>query len=474
MSAIVNYEPGSYRDRDGRVFYDQLGGVFRALSARALTEWELLRQADFFSRAVESGDVVRSEKLSASEAARLDCLDDWAGALRHDVIPFVSYPFEWSFGMLQDAALLHLDLLAAALEEDFTLKDGTAYNIQWRGARPVFVDVVSFERHLAGQPWAGYRQFCQTFLFPLMLQAYKNVPFQPWLRGRLDGISPEECWSVMSFRDFFRRGVPSHVFLHAWLQSHQTVRKTDNSTALAAAGFSKDLIRANVRNLKRLVGGLRWTSAPSTWSNYANANSYSATENQQKVKFVCDAVQSKRWGLVWDLGCNTGTYSRLAAKNAEQVVAIDADPLTIERLYQSLKSESDRLGAPILPLVSNLADQTGGLGWRALERKSLTDRGRPELTLCLALIHHLVIGAGIPMSELLAWLAELGTSLIIEFITKDDPMVQQLLQNRKDVDADYEPEVFERLLSSMFEIVRTETLDTGTRTLYFAKSRASR
>ena len=296
MSAIVNYEPGSYRDRDGRVFYDQLGGVFRALSARALTEWELLRQADFFSRAVESGDVVRSEKLSASEAARLDCLDDWAGALRHDVIPFVSYPFEWSFGMLQDAALLHLDLLAAALEEDFTLKDGTAYNIQWRGARPVFVDVVSFERHLAGQPWAGYRQFCQTFLFPLMLQAYKNVPFQPWLRGRLDGISPEECWSVMSFRDFFRRGVPSHVFLHAWLQSHQTVRKTDNSTALAAAGFSKDLIRANVRNLKRLVGGLRWTSAPSTWSNYANANSYSATENQQKVKFVCDAVQSKRWG----------------------------------------------------------------------------------------------------------------------------------------------------------------------------------
>ncbi len=474
MSVVVNYEPGSYRDRDGRVFYDQTGGVFRALSACALTAWNDLQQTRFFPRSVESGAVVRSQTLASSEATALGCLDNWAGALRHDVIPFVSYPFEWSFGMLQDAALLQLDLLDAALAEDFTLKDGTAYNVQWRGTRPVFVDVVSFERLIAGQPWAGYRQFCQTFLFPLMLQAYKHIPFQPWLRGRLDGITPEECWRVMSLRDFFRRGVPSHVCFHAWLQSRRETHETNASSALAAAGFRKDLIRANVQGLKRLVSGLRWKSAPSVWSNYAVTNGYAASDQQIKEKFVRDVVQSKRWGLVWDVGCNTGAYSRIAAENAEQVVAIDSDPLTVERLYQSLKLEPGRRGAAILPLVSNLADQTGGLGWRGLERKPLANRGRPELTLCLALIHHLVIGAGIPMSELLDWFAELGTSLIIEFVAKDDPMVQKLLQNRRDRDNDYERDVFERLLSAKFEVVRKEPLGSGTRTLYFAQTRVPR
>ena len=474
MSAFVNYEPGSYRDRDGRVFYDQDGGVFRALSSRALTAWNDLQTTRFFPRSVESGAVVRSQALSPAEAQQVVGFENWAGALRHDVIPFVSYPFEWSFGMLQDAALLQLDLLDTALTEDFTLKDGTAYNVQWTGVRPVFVDVVSFERLLAGQTWAGYRQFCQTFLFPLMLQAYKQTPFQPWLRGRLDGITPDECWSLMSWRDFFRRGVPSHVCLHAWLQSRRATPETSTTSALAAAGFRKDLIRANAQGLKRIVSSLRWKPAPSAWSNYAEANGYAIADQRLKENFVRQAVHSKSWGLVWDVGCNTGTYSRIAAENAEQVVAIDADPLTVEQLYQSLKLEPDRRGAPILPLVSNLADQTGGLGWRGLERKSLPARGRPELTLCLALIHHLVIGAGVPMLELLDWFAELGTSLIIEFVAKGDPMVQSLLKNRRDRDKDYEQDVFERLLSAKFDVVRKEPLGSGTRTLYFAHSRGPR
>jgi SAM-dependent methyltransferase len=387
------------------------------------------------------------------------------------VIPFVSYPFEWSFGMLRDAALLSLDLLDAALAEDFTLKDGTAYNVQWRGTQPVLIDVISLERHVAGQPWAGYRQFCQTFLYPLLLQAYKHVPFQPWLRGRLEGISPQECWNLMSLRDLFRRGVFSHVFLHAWLQSRRTLDDVDSTKALVAAGFHKDQIRANVRGLKRLIRGLRWSPPASAWSEYADDNTYSSRDGQRKEHFVRSAVHSRRWGLVWDVGCNTGNYSRIAAENSDQVVAFDADPLAIERLYQSLKSAPDGNAAPILPLVNNLVDLSGGLGWRGTERKSLVERGRPELTLCLALVHHLVIGHGVPLPELLTWFAELGTSLVIEFVTKEDPMVQRLLRGRRDNYADYEPAVFERLMSELFDVVRTEPLESGTRTLYFAKSR---
>ncbi len=466
-------ESSSYRDREARVFYDAAGGVCRALSARAWSEWDAMRQTRFFQQAIESGDLVRTEQRLDSEIAPESNTEQWAGMLQHEVIPFVSYPFEWSFGMLRDAGLLHLDLLDAALAEDFTLKDGTAYNVQWRGIRPVFIDVVSVERHTAGQPWAGYRQFCQTFLYPLLLQAYKNVPFQPWLRGRLEGISPQECWSLMSFRDFFRRGVPAHVFLHAWLQSRRALDDVDSTKALVDAGFRKDQIRANAQGLKRLLSGLLWSPPASVWSEYADANSYSAADRQQKETFVRSAVHSRRWGLVWDVGCNTGNYSRIAAENSEQIVAFDADPLAIERLYQSLKSNHDARSAPILPLVNNLVDLSGGLGWRGAERKALVERGRPELTLCLALVHHLVIGHGVPLRELLTWFAELGTSLVIEFVSKDDPMVQQLLRGRRDNYADYEPAVFDQLLSQMFDVVRTETLASGTRKLYFAKSRSA-
>ncbi len=474
MPASLNYESGSYRDRDGRVFVDHEGGICRALSPRALMEWNVVRQTRFFREAVTSRRVVPTESAADSSAVADQGLEKvWAGVLRHETVPFISYPFEWSFGMLQDAAQLHLELLEQALAEDVSLKDGTAYNVQWFGTRPVFIDVASFERHIPGQAWAGYRQFCQTFLYPLMLQAYKNIPFQPWLRGCLDGITPQQCWSLMSLRDVFRRGVPSHVWLHAKLQSSRTVEDVDSSRALTASGFSKDLILANVAGLKRLISGLRWKAAPSVWSEYTTANGYSSADREAKDAFVRRVVHSRRWGRVWDIGCNTGAYSRIAAENADLVVAMDADYLAVERLYQSLKASPPANRTPILPLVNNLVDPSVGLGWRGVERKALTDRGRPELTLCLALVHHLVIGHGVPLQEFLEWLSSLRTSLVIEFVSKTDPMVQRLLRGRRDNYADYEPEVFERLLSELFDVEASERLASGSRTLYFAKARCA-
>lgn len=476
VAVTLNYDSGSYRDRDGRVFVDRGGGICRALSSRAWTEWEAVRQTEFFRQAVIDQRIVPTESLADVESLGelqgfASGTGPWAGGLRHAVVPFISYPFEWSFGMLQDAAVLHLELLEQALDEDVTLKDGTAYNVQWVGVRPQFIDVASFERLQAGQAWSGYRQFCQTFLYPLMLQAYKNIPFQPWLRGCLEGITPRDCWNLMSFRDFFRRGVPTHVWLHATLQSSRAVEDTDTPRALMASGFRKDLIRANISGLQRLIRGLRWKSSHSTWSDYASGNQYSPADQIAKENFVRYAVQTQRWGLVWDIGCNTGSYSRIAAENCDYVVALDADSLTVERLYQSLKTEQRPNRAPILPLYNNLVDPSAGLGWRGRERKSLADRGQPELTLCLALIHHLVISHGVPLRELLEWLAELRTSLVIEFVSKADPMVQKLLRGRRDIYTDYEPDIFLKHLSELFEVVRSQPLAAGTRTLYFARAR---
>lgn len=471
-STIRTFETGSYRDRDARIFYGDSGEVFRALSVHALEEWQAASAARFFQQGMAEGKIVATELVDAARCPAPPDNASWAGVLKHESIPFVSYPYEWTFGMLKDAALLHLDLLQTALKEGFTIKDGTAYNVQWVGQRPVFIDVASFERLTPGQVWAGYRQFCQTFLFPLFLQAYKNVAFQPALRGCLDGLKPEEFGNLMSFRDLFRRGVLAHAYLHGKLEANRTVRKTNPQQSLHRAGFATALIQRNVTQLIRIVSRLNWSPRESTWSAYAGANSYSPDDKEHKARFVREAARARRSALVWDLGCNTGEYSRIAAESARYVIAMDADHLAVDRLYQSLKGRGvEDVSVPILPLVSNVADPSANLGWRGRERKSLAERGRPDLILCLALVHHLVIGCGIPMRELLQWLAELGASLVIEFVDKTDPMVVQLLGSRRDIYADYDAHMFDVWMNEFFNVVRCERLGSGTRALYYATSR---
>lgn len=472
---MVRFEPGSYRDRDGRVFYGGEGEVFRALSPRAFAEWRFVRDSRFFQQGMSQGRIALTSEVDSCPGGALD-LDrsTWSGVLRHETIPFVSYPYEWTFGMLRDAALLHLELLEQALAEDFWLKDGTAYNVQWVGPRPVFIDIGSFERLAAGQPWAGYRQFCQTFLYPLFLQAYKAVDFHPLLRGCLDGITPRQCANLMSLRDWFRRGVLSHVVLHARLEGDRRACESDLKRELPRAGFSKAMIQTNVAGLVRTLRKLEWAPAASTWSDYRQSHSYSPADKTRKAAFVHDAVHERPLNLVWDLGCNTGEYSRIAAENARYVVAVDADHLAVERLYRSLKNDRDRGTDRVLPLVGSLADPSPDLGWRGRERRSLAERGSPDLTLCLALIHHLVLGAGIPMRELLEWLAGLGSRLVIEFVDRHDPMVQLLMRNRRDECSDYHAAVFDRWLHEYFDVLRSEPLESGTRTLYYAVSRRGR
>jgi SAM-dependent methyltransferase len=463
----ITVESASFRDRNARVFY---GGasVYRGLSIQALKEWDALAATSFSRSFSEQGKLVLTERIDpVSEHLDPALTEEWAAVLRHEAILFISYPYEWTFGMLKDAALLQLDLLSAALDEDMILKDSSAFNVQWRGADPVFIDIASFEKLRQGEPWIGYRQFCQMFLFPLMLQAYKDVPFQPWLRGGIDGIEPEVFSNVASGRDLFRPGVFLHGFLQAKIQANYAETKKNIKKDLRAAGFNKELIKANVKNLRKLVDGLSWQRSKSQWSHYANEHSYTDADYERKKTFVRDVVKAEYRDLVWDLGCNTGTFSRIAAENSRYVVAMDADQLAVEYFYQALKQEGSKT---ILPLVGNIADPSPSLGWRGLERKSLPERGKPDLTLCLALIHHIVISANIPMKEFMDWLSTITKSLVIEFVTKDDPMVKKLLRNKIDNYTDYEIEYFEKCLSYYFKVERREPMQSGTRVLYFARA----
>ena len=447
------------------MFYNS-GAVFRGLSKEALRDWEALSSSSFFQRLMAERKIVKTELMDEEDSLTSAFTGEWAAVLKQETIPFISYPYEWCFGMLKDAALLQLELLLAAIDEGMIVKDSSAFNFQWIGSNPVFIDIPSFERLSTGETWVGYRQFCQMFLYPLFLQAYKDIPFQPWLRGSIDGIPPEYCNNLMSSYDLLRPGVLTHVYLHSKMQAKHAQTQKDVKGDLRVAGFNKDLIKANVNHLRKVIRGLRWKRTRSEWADYVDNTSYTDIDREAKMAFVRDVVISRPWNLVWDLGCNTGTFSRIAAENARYVVAMDADPFAIERLYQALKSEGN---ATILPLVNNIADSSPNLGWRGQERKALPERGRPDLILCLALIHHLVININIPVRDLVGWLASLGPSVVIEFVTKEDPMVMTLLRNKEDHYADYERNHFESCLSETFSITRRETLKSGSRILYFVQ-----
>ncbi len=458
-------EPGSFRDPDSRVYRDG-DEILRALSATGLEDWERLAATRFFAEMQEAGKIVRTERLEDSAVTEPGGFEADA-VLRHEPVPFVSYPYEWSFSMLREAALLQLELLEAALAEDMILKDASPYNVQWHGSRPVFIDVGSFERLRDGEPWAGYRQFCSLFLYPLMLEAYAGLEFQPWLRGSLEGIEPSEARAVLRGRNAFRRGVFTNVSLHARLERREGDR--DTRTELKRAGFRKELIEANVARLAKLVKRLDRGSGETAWSDYGERTHYAAEELDRKDRFVTETCATQNASLTWDLGCNDGRYSRIAAEQGSRVVAVDGDHETVDALFRSLREAGDER---ILPLVMDLADPSPARGWRGLERTRLEDRGAPDLVLCLALIHHLSIAANVPLLEVVEWLAGLGAVVVVEFAHREDPMVERLLaRKRDDAHPDYGAEQFERELGQRFEITRREKLASGNRTLFEAHPR---
>ena len=460
------FEPGSFRDPDTRVFRHE-GSVYRCLSARALADWMRLADTRFFAESTTQGRLIPTRQVA--DRGELPHLDPaWAAVLRHDRLPAVSYPHEWSFGMLKDAALLQLDLTLAALDERMTLKDATPFNVQWIGARPTFIDIGSFTAYEAGAPWAGYRQFCETFLYPLFLQAYRNIPFHPWLRGRLDGMTAAECRSCLSARDYLRPGVLAHVALQARAQARYEDADADVGAQLRAAGFGAALIRNNVARLRRTVARLLWRPSRSTWSDYQRVLTYDDADLERKGAFVRRVLGTRCWPLVWDIGCNTGIYSRMAAEHADYVLALDADHLVIDRLYEALKAE----GTPaILPLVADVADPSPGLGWRGRERGPLADRAAPDLILCLALAHHIVIGRNVPLADFVDWLGEFEAEVVVEIVDRGDPMVERLLRNRRGQAIEYSGAAARAVLERHFDIVTHETMESGTRTLYHCRPR---
>jgi hypothetical protein len=460
---VSTYEPGSFRDPDSAVFTAD-GKVLRGLSGRAADDYERLSGTSFFPRLVGSGQIVRTA-AHEGDAPASPRGAPWTRVLEHERVPVVSYPYEWPFAMLREAASLQLDVLVAALGDGISLKDGTAYNVQFFGSRPTFIDIGSFEP--ASGPWPGYRQFCQTMLFPLMVQAHLGVPFQPLLRGSIDGLTPSQVAGMFSGLRRFRKGVVRNVTLHSVLERRVTTASEQVKSELKDSGFSADLAKSTAKNLAKLVSGLEVARRGSTWSDYRDTCSYSDADAEAKQAFVRSAIAGGDAGLVLDLGANDGVYSLLAAEQADYVVAADGDEMVIDRLYRRLRAERNE---NVLPLVMNLVDPSGGVGWRNRERAAFADRVRPDVTLALALVHHLAIAASVPLPEVVSWLRSFGGRLVVEFVHVDDVQVQRLLANKPaGLFDDYRREAFEALLAEQFLVHEQQSLPGGSRTLYLAE-----
>jgi len=344
----VRYAPASFRDPDARVFVGSDDRLLRALSATAAEVDQQVRARGLMDTLIRDGIIVENARCTDVAVP-----EGWAAVVESRRLPFVNYPYEWSFNMLRDAALLTLDLTERVLEGGAALKDASAYNVIFHGARPVFIDVTSLGRYEEGMPWVAYGQFCDHFLAPLMLEAYKGVAFQPLLRSDLCGFSVgAQLAPLLGAHELFRPGVLVHVKLRALLDRRSRTLETGTRREVRRLSVPRDAILRNVRGLRRIVLKLQ-SRLPSVWADYERANSYDAGMRERKEAFVSAACERLGGGaLAWDWGANTGRFSRILARRFAYVVALDADAGAVDRLYLDLRGTTQERA--ILPAVADL------------------------------------------------------------------------------------------------------------------------
>lgn len=466
--------PGSFRDPINQVYEFGLGKgkstnirILRGLTSDAFAVYQQLAVEPFFQRLVDSGSIIKTTIVDVDDAeAKTVFADGWAGVLEHDVVPFITYPYEWTFSMLKDAALLQLGLLENSIENGWILKDASPYNIQWMGSRPLFIDVPSFEPLVEGEPWVGYRQFCALFLIPLMLRAHLGIDQQPLLRSCIDGISPVEARKFFTGLKRLKKGVLSHIIFPAMVESSIAKRERDNTPARKreSAKQTKAMLLGLVQSLTRLVIKLSNKNDHTDWSRYDKTHTYEDVDFKAKQAFVDRHLTGKNYGHAWDVGCNTGTFSLISSKHCDYTIAFDGDHNAVEQLYLSQKAIN---GSGILSLVLNVANLSPGQGWSGVERQAFDQRRKPDVIICLALIHHIRISANIPNILFLKWLRSHDADVVLEFVNREDEMVVKLLTNKKEQYVDYNLEQFVHQVEKMFVIEDREFLKSGKRILFF-------
>lgn len=454
--------PASFRDPAGFVFTRE-PVLYRQINEAGRADYERLTGSGLYDSLVKSGDLVAHEEVDAALSP-----DGRAyRVIRPERVDFISYPYEWSFSQLKDAALLILRLQKAAMAHGMGLKDATPYNVVFSNGRPVWIDTLSFETQRAGQPWVAYRQFCQMALAPLALMSYVDIRLQHLLRTNIDGVPLDLASTLLPAGTRLRPGLLMHVHMHATAQ--RRVKDAASSHGRAKT-FSATALSGIVDSLAGTVTRLEWRQAETEWGNYYEATNYTDAAFAHKREIVQAAIERLAPARVWDLGANDGTFSRLASERGIPTIAFDVDPLAVEKNYRRVKQASER---HILPLLLDLTNPSAGYGWANEERDALADRGPADLALVLALVHHLAISHNVPLERIADYLARLARAIVIEFVPKSDSQVQRLLASRVDIFDAYTQEGFEQAFSTRFMIDQTIPVRDAARTIYVMRRRSN-
>jgi len=458
--------PGSFRDPSGYLFWHE-SKLLRTVHTSYQKHFEWLTSSGLYKKLTEQKLLIPHKgtalRPDVSQNLPNHTMEGRTFAIiQPELIPFISYPYEWSFSQLKDAALTTLAIQKTALEYGMQLKDASAYNIQFKDGKPIFIDTLSFELYDEGKPWIAYKQFCQHFLAPLALMAHTDIDLNKLFRIYIDGVPLHLASKLLPFKTHFKPSLKLHIHLHAKAQ-----KKYEDTTDHKKTNrkVSKTAIKGLIDNLENTVKALSWKPEGTEWAEYYTDDSYNKVAFANKKEIIKSFLQEVQPETVWDLGGNDGTFSRLATVNAS-VVSFDIDPASIEKNYLHAKKHNE---TNILPLLLDLTNPSPGIGWHHQERSSLAERGPVDLVMGLALIHHLAISNNVPLSKIAHFFSKLGNNLIIEFVPKSDKKVKKLLATRADIFPEYTEKSFEEIFSDYFEIVRKEAITDSDRTLYLMK-----
>ncbi len=451
MSNIVHH-PASFKDPSGFVF--QKNNVFyRQVNQTYKNDYDLLMSSGLYKELINKKYMLPHQEVDENFTAS----DEFYKTILPEQLSFISYPYEWCFAQLKDAALLTLSIQKMALRYGMILKDATHFNVQFHKGKPVFIDTLSFEKYDPSQPWVAYRQFCECFLFPLFLQKYLRIDVQKLMLTYPEGIPASITRELLPPKSSFNLGVGLHVSLQSRIKAGNKAAeykgKFDQKKMLQLLSNLEENVKKSVLNKKNKT----------TWSNYYDETILSQAYLSEKEIVFQDIIGKIDFSTVLDVGANDGFFSKIISGRAASVVSIDFDSNCINSLYAYNK---EKKVSNILPLCIDFSNPSPAIGFNNTERKSFLDRSQFDLLLALALVHHLAISKNIPFENIAESFQMITKTVIIEFVSKEDEKVQQLLQNRKDIFSNYTEAEFTKAFGKYFDVTREIKIPGTHRTMY--------
>jgi 2-polyprenyl-3-methyl-5-hydroxy-6-metoxy-1,4-benzoquinol methylase len=450
----------SYRDPAGFIFKKE-DRIYRQVNKSYSLHYDHLMSSGLFRH-------VTDKNLMVSHSEIQDVVYDpvnWYKTLLPEQISFISYPYEWSFDQLKDAALLTLELVKESLGYEMILKDATPFNVQFYNGKSVFIDTLSFEVYEEGKPWVAYRQFCENFLAPLLLMHYQQIEMNKLLQLYPNGIPLQMVASLLPFKARFNMGALLHVYFQSGYKNNSTSNKNASNGQLK---LSKNRLLAIIDSLRSTITKLTLKREVTTWENYYSETVLNGEYVIEKSQIINQLLSKIKVKTAIDLGANNGHFSKLLASNNITIVSSDIDPNCINQLYLDNKQKNV---TNIQPLIIDLAVPTPAIGWANQERESFWERCNFDLSLSLALIHHLAIGRNISLDQIADQFSKISQYLIIEFVPKSDPKVQILLENREDIFDEYTLEGFERIFQHYYTVIDKQPVTDTHRMLYLLEKK---